>query len=936
MWRFTRLANRLNTLKVGLLSVTALTILYSCTDSTAPTKVAPSTEGFVAVSSNGTMPSYTVASVPFAPEAPPTVLVPRACNDCFLSQTTATLSGVPIGFSFVFFGVSYDKIHISSNGIVGFGPVNAAGDPIDLRDGCCTSGFIPKADVNNNLIALGWAHWVVNSRTQVKYETRGTAPNRRFLVQYFNVGEDGGNGHITAQLILYEGSNEIALHTTELNQLFRTHTITQGIENRAGNEAIYLAGRDSAHFSLVNDGVKFSPTATNQAPVITAPANLSVNTGPASCAASVNVGTATATDDAPGVTVSGVRSDALALDAAYPKGVTTITWTATDASGLTSSAPQTVTVSDHENPSITAPANIAQRVDQNRSTATVDVGTATAADNCPNVAVTATRSDNALFAQVGGYPLGVTTITWTATDAAGNVSTATQTVTISPNQAPVFSFVPPAIAANTELGACSAHVGLGTATATDDLAGVVITAKRSDFQDITAAYPRGLTIVTWTATDADQATATATQNVTVSDNEKPLVSAPANRSVRVNDGVTHIAVDVGTATATDNCPNVTVTGGVRSDNMPLGADYPVGLTTITWTARDYAGNLGTATQTVNVHVNQPPVISAPVAIAVNTTLGACSANVTPVAPSVTDDLPGTVIAGVRSDNGALNAPYPKGLTVITWTATDADGATATATQNVTVSDREKPSITAPANISVGNDPGLATAIVATGTPVVSDNCHDVSVTSARSDGLSINSPYHVGSTTITWTATDLSGNFSTATQTIVVNDITPPTISVPANFTVDATSRSGAVVSYVVSASDNIGVTSLSCSPASGSQFPIGSVAVNCTAYDAAGNKGSASFTVSVLSARDQLAQLIQEVTALRNSGTLTNGVANPLLGQLEAAALALLSSDSHVACVKLNDFVSLVGKKSQNISAAERSELLADAARIKNVLGCQ
>src|SRR6266516_2976801 len=426
MWRFTRFTNRLNTLRVGLLGGAALAVLYACAESTAPANLL-STAGIIvrefqypdsikypsdavrlasasstrptsgsglsaslqgssslalsssaSLSSSPPVPSYTVAALAYAPEAAPTLGKGPNCDDCLMSNVPLGVNGVP--FNFTFFGKVYDKINIGSNGIVGFGDY--------MRDGCCAGSVIPLNDFNNNIIALGQSDWVPNRTTSIRYETRGSAPSRRFLIQFTNVMESSGSGLMTVQLVLYEQSNDIVIYTDTLSTSIKSHVLTQGIENATGDEAEFVAGRVAAKYILKKDAVKFSVTATNKAPVITAPANLSVNTGPAVCAANVNIGTATATDDAPGVTVSGVRSDGLALDAAYPKGVITITWTATDAERVYSSAPQTVTVSDKENPSITAPENKSVRTNKGVSFATVDVGTATAADNCPNVTVT--------------------------------------------------------------------------------------------------------------------------------------------------------------------------------------------------------------------------------------------------------------------------------------------------------------------------------------------------------------------------------------------------------------------------------------------------------------------------------------------------------------------------------------------------------------------
>ncbi len=76
---------------------------------------------------------------------------------------------------------------------------------------------------------------------------------------------------------------------------------------------------------------------------------------------------------------------------------------------------------------------------------------------------------------------------------------------------------------------------------------------------------------------------------------------------------------------------------------------------------------------------------------------------------------------------------------------------------------------------------------------------------------------------------------------------TPPTITVPANITTEATSSEGAVVTYTATASGvNDLVRTFSCTPASGSTFPIGTTTVTCTAVDGHENTSTASFKVTV------------------------------------------------------------------------------------------
>ena len=78
-------------------------------------------------------------------------------------------------------------------------------------------------------------------------------------------------------------------------------------------------------------------------------------------------------------------------------------------------------------------------------------------------------------------------------------------------------------------------------------------------------------------------------------------------------------------------------------------------------------------------------------------------------------------------------------------------------------------------------------------------------------------------------------------------DTTPPVLTLPASMRVEATSSAGATVSFAVSASDNVDrKVSVSCNPASGTGFTLGSNSVICEARDSAGNRVTGSFTVGV------------------------------------------------------------------------------------------
>lgn len=165
------------------------------------------------------------------------------------SASNDQMSGpLPIGFDFVYFGTTYKEFQISSNGFITF--------DLGLTDSYFSAGDIPSSDTPNNLIAFAWTDLYPPGGGTITYETRGIAPNRKMVVNIDNsdwcctIGEP----KVTAQVILYEGSNIIEIHTAELTP---GQTYTQGIENADGKEAYFVSGRVASDFGLFNDAVRF-------------------------------------------------------------------------------------------------------------------------------------------------------------------------------------------------------------------------------------------------------------------------------------------------------------------------------------------------------------------------------------------------------------------------------------------------------------------------------------------------------------------------------------------------------------------------------------------------------------------------------------------------------------------------------------------------------
>ncbi|MEK6927931.1 MAG: ice-binding family protein [Nanoarchaeota archaeon] len=109
--------------------------------------------------------------------------------------------------------------------------------------------------------------------------------------------------------------------------------------------------------------------------------------------------------------------------------------------------------------------------------------------------------------------------------------------------------------------------------------------------------------------------------------------------------------------------------------------------------------------------------------------------------------------------------------------------------------------------------------------------------------------YTDGNHTINITAYNYPTNPATQSWVVTV-DNTPPVISVPTDINATATSLSGAIVSYIVNATDvTSGISNIICSEPSGSAFPLGTTPVTCNATDNAGNTATSAFKINVTAA---------------------------------------------------------------------------------------
>jgi len=413
-----------------------------------------------------------------------------------------------------------------------------------------------------------------------------------------------------------------------------------------------------------------------------------------------------------------------------------------------------VTVEDITPPTITVPADVIAEATGLQTS--VDIGITTAIDSVDPSPVISNDAP-------AGFPLGDTTVTWTATDSSGNIATATQLVTILDTTPP--SITPPADQSFEATAVLTplTEADYGTATASDIFTPVTITS------DAPATFPLGATTVTYTALDANGNSASDTQIVTVVDTTPPSITPPADQSFEATAVLTPLTeADYGTATASDIFTPVTITSDAPDS-------FLLGQTIITWTATDSSGNTDTTTQSVIILDTTSPTVTVPADIEAHAT-GIDGAQVFYSVELASDLVDGDIVPTCNPQSGAV---FPIGSTVVTCSARDSSGNLGTASFNVIISN----------NTPVANDDGITAlkdgsitaGVLANDSDADDDVLSIISVTQPANGQITFNSQSvtytpnseFVGNDLFTYTISDPAGGTDTGEVTVTVLDQVP-------------------------------------------------------------------------------------------------------------------------------------------------------------------
>lgn len=516
--------------------------------------------------------------------------------------------------------------------------------------------------------------------------------------------------------------------------------------------------------------------------------------------------------------------------------------------------PGNIEIIDTTTPMITCPADVTVNSNGAPSVVVNNIG-ATATDNCgtPSISYVIAGAPPTIGsgdASGSSFLVGTTMVTYTAIDEGGNSVSCSFNITVI--QDPLMIECPLDVLQGTDANVCFANLDLPITILSNP------TNVNSISWDITGAsgsfsgtgnisnfvFSVGTSNIVYNVTDIFGASETCSLDVTINDLEGPIISGvPADVTVECDNIPT-----AASPTANDQCDGIT-TVNLISESVAAGPIPGSSIITRTWSTVDAAGNISIANQSITAIDTTAPTLICPSDIVITTlAVQGCGANVTWTVPTATDNCDSDVQVATSSPFSPGDL-FPLGTTEITYFAVDDAGNLDSCKFNVTVSDVDAPIfLNCPSDMTVPSGVSCDT-VVTWFEPTVIDNCdNNVVVISSPSQGTA----FMAGTTTVTYTATDASGNISTCSFDITVTDTEAPIMTdCPTDITSPAGNNcSAGVIWNLPTVTDNCDPNpTIVSNPQSGVNFSVGSTPVTITATDANGNVSTCSFNVIIIDA---------------------------------------------------------------------------------------
>jgi hypothetical protein len=435
--------------------------------------------------------------------------------------------------------------------------------------------------------------------------------------------------------------------------------------------------------------------------------------------------------------------------------------------------------------------------------------------------------------------------------------------------------------------------------------------------------------VSLTVTPVDDAPV-AVDDVATTDEDTPVVLAVVDNDTDVDNPNSDLRV-LGVAGATSGVSKIiddrriefAPASNQNSANQPAGFSFTYSVTDGT------KGSEQVATVRITVRaVNDPPgAVADSYGVDEDTTLAVGAPGVLtndsdvdgPSLGAVLVTGPASAAAFAFNDDGSFTYTPARdfhGTDSFSYKAVDGAGGESparTVTLNVRRADDAPPTLSLPAPITVDATGSTGGAVVNFTASATDEQPLNPAVTCTPASGAT----FAIGTTTVTCSATDAAGNTGTGSFTVTVRDVLPPVLTLPAPITVDAVGTTGgAPVNFTASATDEQPLNpAVTCTPAPGATFAIGTTTVNCSATDAAGNTGTGSFTETV---RDVLSPVLS-LTASSVDAVGTTGQA-PVTFTATAADDDRRAPSPPVACTPASGSVFAIGTATVSCSSTDLS----------------
>lgn len=435
-------------------------------------------------------------------------------------------------------------------------------------------------------------------------------------------------------------------------------------------------------------------------------------------------------------------------------GMVNIIMTGTDESGNTGTCSFTVTPIDGIAPTIICPSNTTVNTNSGCTYILPNVSSAvTATDNCTSTSLL-TYAQNPIVGTA--LNIGTHTISVTVTDASSNSTSCSYQITVADQTLPtVFCPGTQTVSAGAN---CSGTLGNYTALATISdnctaTAQLVLSQSPAPGTVINSN-----TTVQFTVQDAANNIGTCSFTATLLDDIDPVLTCPNELDVAINSSCQYPVPDMSTlVTGTDNCSSF---ASMTITQNPVAGSIDNGLTAVLITLTDQQGNSNTCVTLLTPIDTEVPTITCPSPAPINNGSN-CTYALANFGTSalVLDNCANYTI----SQTPAPGTSVQTGTHLIELEVMDAGGNTANCSFNLTVIETVSPTITCPSTISTCDPLVNYTA------PSFSDNCA-VAMAQTDATGLTSGDIFPIGFTTLTYTATDSSGNSSSCSFQIHVLD----------------------------------------------------------------------------------------------------------------------------------------------------------------------